>query len=143
MGHRGLPTAALFTDLDRLAEGDVFYIKVLDHTLCYTVDQISTVLPDELDDLSIEKDKDYVTLVTCTPYGVNSHRLLVRGVRTPFDETQEIPVYTVTDIDSFWSGLPVQYRHALIGAGVIVVFLILWVTVRYIIKKIKQRKEKS
>ena len=143
VGHRGLPTAALFTDLDRLVKGDVFYIKVLDQTLCYTVDRISTVLPDELDDLSIEKDKDYVTLVTCTPYGVNSHRLLVRGVRTPFDEKQEIPVFAVSDIDCFWSGLPVQYRHALIGAGVIVVFLIIWVTVRSVIKKIKQRKEKS
>ena len=143
VGHRGLPTAALFTDLDRLVTGDVFYIKVLDHTLCYTVDQILTVLPDETDSLAIEKDKDLVTLVTCTPYGVNSHRLLVRGVRTPFDDTKEIPVYSGTDMGSFWSRLPVQYRHALIGAAVILVFLFFWVTVRFIIKKVKQRKERS
>ena len=142
-GHRGLPTAELFTDLDRMEKGDVFYIKVLNRTLCYTVDQILTVLPDQTEALSIQKDKDYVTLVTCTPYGVNSHRLLVRGVRTPFDDTKEIPVYQSTDMESFWSRLPVQYRHMLIGAGIIVVFLIVWTSVRFIIKKCKQRKEES
>ena len=80
-GHRGLPSAKLFSDLDQLAEGDVFLLRVLDETLTYEVDQIRTVLPDELDDLAIEEGKDYCTLVTCTPYGINSHRLLVRGHR--------------------------------------------------------------
>ena len=80
-GHRGLPSAKLFSDLDQLTEGDVFLLRVLDETLTYEVDQIRTVLPNELDDLAIEEGKDYCTLVTCTPYGINSHRLLVRGHR--------------------------------------------------------------
>ena len=80
-GHRGLPSAKLFTDIDKLAEGDTFTITVLDRTLTYEVDQIRIVLPYELNDLSIEPDKDLCTLVTCTPYGVNTHRLLVRGHR--------------------------------------------------------------
>ena len=80
-GHRGLPSAKLFSDLDQLTEGDVFLLRVLDETLTYDVDQIRTVLPDELDDLAIEEGKEYCTLVTCTPYGINSHRLLVRGHR--------------------------------------------------------------
>lgn len=80
-GHRGLPSAKLFSDLDQLTEGDVFLLRVLDETLTYEVDQIRTVLPDELDDLAIEEGKEYCTLVTCTPYGINSLRLLVRGHR--------------------------------------------------------------
>ncbi len=80
-GHRGLPSAKLFTDIDKLAEGDTFTITVLDRTLTYEVDQIRIVLPYELNDLSIDPDKDLCTLVTCTPYGVNTHRLLVRGHR--------------------------------------------------------------
>lgn len=80
-GHRGLPSAKLFSNLDQLTEGDVFLLRVLDETLTYEVDQIRTVLPDELDDLAIEEGKEYCTLVTCTPYGINSHRLLVRGHR--------------------------------------------------------------
>ena len=80
-GHRGLPSAMLFSDLDQLTEGGVFLLRVLDETLTYEVDQLRTVLPDELDDLAIEEGKEYCTLVTCTPYGINSHRLLVRGHR--------------------------------------------------------------
>ena len=84
--HRGLPSATLFTDLDRLAEGDHFYIHVLDRTLAYEVDQILTVEPTELDALGRVPGEDLVTLVTCTPYGVNSHRLLVRGHRVEYAE---------------------------------------------------------
>jgi len=80
-GHRGLPSAKLFSDLDDLVEGDVFLLQMLDETLAYEVDQISIVLPKDLENLEIEEDKDYCTLVTCTPYGINSHRLLVRGHR--------------------------------------------------------------
>ena len=80
-GHRGLPSAKLFTDLDRVTEGDTFTVTVLNQTIAYEVDQISVVLPNDLSNLDIAADKDYCTLVTCTPYGVNSHRLLVRGHR--------------------------------------------------------------
>jgi sortase A len=82
-GHRGLPSAKLFSDLNMLTEGDIFIINTLDRTLTYEVDQIRIVLPDELDDLAIDPEQDYCTLVTCTPYGVNTHRLLVRGHRIP------------------------------------------------------------
>lgn len=81
--HRGLPTAKLFTRLDRLKQGDVFMITVLDRLLTYEVDQVLVVLPEELDALYIQEGRDYVTLQTCTPYGINSHRLLVRGRRIP------------------------------------------------------------
>ena len=82
--HRGLPSAALFTDLDRLEEGDHFLLHVLDETLSYEVDQILTVEPDETDALAVEEGEDLVTLITCTPYGVNTHRLMVRGHRVPY-----------------------------------------------------------
>ncbi|MDO4308181.1 MAG: class C sortase [Eubacteriales bacterium] len=80
-GHRGLPSAKLFTNLDQLTEGDVFLVQVLDETLTYEVDQILIVEPDDVSALEIEEGKDYFTLVTCTPYAINSHRLLVRGHR--------------------------------------------------------------
>ncbi|MBR0404838.1 MAG: class C sortase [Eggerthellaceae bacterium] len=80
-GHRGLPSAKLFTDLDKVVEGDTFTITVLDRTCTYEVDQIRIVLPEDLANLSIEPGSDYCTLITCTPYGVNTHRLLVRGHR--------------------------------------------------------------
>ncbi len=85
-GHRGLPSSKLFTDLDKLREGDVFYIYVLNDILAYKIDQIKTVLPAQTQDLQIIKGEDHVTLVTCTPYGVNTHRLLIRGTRIPYEE---------------------------------------------------------
>lgn len=86
--HRGLPSAKLFTDLDKLKMGDHFLISVLDDTLCYEVDKISVVEPTETEGLVVEEGQDFVTLLTCTPYGVNSHRLLVRGHRVPFEEVE-------------------------------------------------------
>ena len=80
-GHRGLPSAKLFTDLDKMVDGDIFVLRVLDETLTYVVDRILIVEPYEMDALEIEAGKDYCTLVTCTPYGINTHRLLVRGHR--------------------------------------------------------------
>ncbi|MDD7114777.1 MAG: class C sortase [Lachnospiraceae bacterium] len=82
--HRGLPSATLFTDLDKLEKGDHFLLHVLDDTLCYEVDQISVVEPEQTEALSVVEGEDLVTLLTCTPYGVNSHRLLVRGHRVPY-----------------------------------------------------------
>lgn len=83
-GHRGLPSAKLFTNLDKVVVGDVFFLNVLGDTLAYEVDQIHIVLPEEMSMLSIEEGKDLCTLVTCTPYGINSHRLLVRGHRVDY-----------------------------------------------------------
>ena len=80
-GHRGLPSAKLFSDLDKVVEGDIFTVNVLDSTITYMVDQIRIVLPEDVDELAIQAGRDYCTLVTCTPYGINSHRMLVRGKR--------------------------------------------------------------
>ena len=81
-GHRGLPSAKLFTDLDKVAVGDTFVLRILDEVLTYEVDQILIVEPHETEALLIEEGKDYCTLVTCTPYAINTHRILVRGERT-------------------------------------------------------------
>ena len=91
-GHRGLPSSKLFSDLDKMEIGDTFCIIIHDKVLTYQVDQIKIVLPTETDDLRIVKGKDYCTLLTCTPYGVNSHRLLVRGKRVDTPETIDIRV---------------------------------------------------
>ena len=140
-GHRGLPTAELFTDLDRMETGDIFFIKILDRTFCYKVDQILTVLPQETQELAIVNGKDYVTLITCTPYGVNSHRLLVRGVRQEYAEEAPIPIYETDLTDSsFWSNLPAQYRHMLIGVAAVLIFLILRRIVIIIKNTLKKRR---
>ena len=114
-GHRGLPSAKLFCDIDQLKEGDVFMIQVLDDTLTYEVDQIRTVLPTEMKDLRIEEGKDYCTLVTCTPYGVNTHRLLVRGHR--IETTEAIHVSAdATQMDM---------RYAALVIGIIILLVLL------------------
>ncbi|WP_295067232.1 class C sortase [Ruminococcus sp.] len=95
-GHRGLPSARLFTDLDKMELGDIFYITVLSEVFTYQVDQIKTVKPYEIDDLKIDPSKDYCTLFTCTPYGINSHRLLVRGER--IETKEEYKVYVANDV---------------------------------------------
>lgn len=89
-GHRGLPSSKLFTDLDKLEPGDLFYITILNQVFTYQVDQVKTVLPVEVDDLQPAAGKDYCTLMTCTPYGINSHRLLVRGVRVDNAEEKAV-----------------------------------------------------
>ena len=110
-GHRGLPSSELFTRLDEVEVGDIFYIHVLDEVHAYQVDQITTVEPDELENLVAEPDKDLVTLVTCTPYAVNSHRLLVRGVRVAYEpEEDPQPENEVTirplDFSYLWYYIP-------------------------------------
>lgn len=88
-GHRGLPSSRLFSDLNQLENGDMFYIYVLDQVLAYQVDQISIVEPSDIEKLKMEEGKDYITLVTCTPYAINTHRLLVRGKRIEYKEEEE------------------------------------------------------
>lgn len=97
-GHRGLPTSELFTNIDQLVEGDTFELHVLGKTLTYQVDQIRIVLPDQVQDLAIEPGQDLCTLVTCTPYQINTHRLLVRGHRIATVETADVPA-DATQID--------------------------------------------
>ncbi len=95
-GHRGLPSSTLLSDLDKLQEGDIFLLHVLDEILAYEVDQIRIVLPEETDDLKITTGDDFCTLVTCTPYSVNTHRLLVRGHRVDYTE----PLNNIIDEDA-------------------------------------------
>lgn len=95
-GHRGLPSAKLFTDLDKLVVGDTFVISILNENLTYRVDQIKVVLPEDTSELTITNGKDYCTLVTCTPYGINTHRMLVRGHRVE-NEEEELVVFITAD----------------------------------------------
>ena len=110
--HSGMASSKLFSDIDQLAAGDVFYIHVLGEVLAYKVDAIHTVLPTDTRLLQIEDDKDYVTLVTCTPFGVNTHRLLVRGHRVPYVPEQEAPATAEKPVASSWT------QHYLTGLAV-------------------------
>ena len=117
--HSGLASSKLFSDIDQLTEGDTFYIHVLGDTLAYKVDSINTVLPTDTRLLQIEDGKDYVTLVTCTPFGVNTHRLLVRGHRVPYLPEQEATAAEETRAASSWTH---HYLTGLaIGLGTVVV----------------------
>lgn len=107
--HSGMASSKLFSDIDQLTEGDTFYIHVLGDTLAYRVDAIHTVLPTDTHLLQIEDGKDYVTLVTCTPFGVNTHRLIVRGHRVPYVPEQEAPAAAEKPAESSWT------RHYLTG----------------------------
>ena len=120
-GHTGLSSAKLFTDLTEMKKEDLFFIHVLDRTLAYKVDQISVVRPEDTRKLQIIKGKDYVTLVTCTPYGVNDHRLLVRGVRTKYVKKQRSSIRPRNQ-DSQWMR---TYKKAIAIGLMIVTALIL------------------
>ena len=120
-GHTGLSSAKLFTDLTEMKKEDLFFIHVLDRTLAYKVDQISVVRPEDTRKLQIVKGKDYVTLVTCTPYGVNDHRLLVRGIRTKYVKKQRSSIRPRNQ-DSQWMK---TYKKAIAIGLMIVTALIL------------------
>lgn len=122
-GHRGLPSATLFTDLDQLQEGDTFQIHVLDEVLTYEVDQIHVVEPDDVSLLAISEGEDLCTLVTCTPYGVNSHRLLVRGVRVPYEGEEEI---SSTPVDTMLEAVQNYYMlYLILGLSVTLLIILL------------------
>ena len=110
--HSGMASSKLFSDIDQLAEGDTLYIHVLGEVLAYKVDAIHTVLPTDTSPLQIEDNKDLVTLVTCTPFGVNTHRLLVRGHRVPYVPEQEAPAAAEKPVASSWT------QHYLTGLGI-------------------------
>lgn len=120
-GHRGLPSAKLFTDLNKLVEGDIFTLTVLDRVLTYQVDQIRIVLPEETKDLAIQPGRDFLTLITCTPYGVNSHRLLVRGVRI---ETMQEAVIIPRDASRMPGYTVASFMDIAIGIFVMSLFFI-------------------
>ena len=120
-GHRGLPSAKLFSDLDAMEVGDMFYLTVLDQTLTYQVDKITVILPEDSSELTLFPGKDYCTLMTCTPYGINTHRLLVRGVRVENDK-ELIDVRVTAD------ALKVEPLYVVpFIAGPVLLVMILWV----------------
>ncbi len=116
-GHRGLPSSSLFTDLDLLEIGDIFYIEVLGNTSAYQIDQIKTVLPTETQNLEIVEGEDYVTLITCTPYSVNTHRLLVRGTRVDYQKAIE---EQANEVDN---GIHVPFEIQILFIGFTVIML--------------------
>lgn len=137
--HRGLPSAKLFTDIDRLEKGDVFYLHVLDEVMAYQVDQILPMV--EKDDiatleaaLQVVEDEDYVTLFTCTPYGVNTHRLLVRGSRIPYVEQEETESIVTDSMVERVQNNNVLYIVSFLGA-----FYLLIVFVSFLFKLHKKR----
>lgn len=126
-GHRGLPSAKLFTNLDQLKEGNVFILSVLDEELTYMVDQISVVLPEDVSQLTFEDGKDLCTLVTCTPYGVNSHRLLVRGHRVPNETVKIMRV----------SSEAVQIQRIWVTIAVCIPLVLIWLIFIIIRRKVR------
>lgn len=126
--HRGLPSASLFTDLDQIKKGDKFYIYIMDKILTYQVDQILVIDPSNTEPLQIQEGKDYITLVTCTPYAVNTHRLLVRGTRV-LEENPKEKIEIANTMDSSKMALYV---------GLILGIMILSITV-YIVRQIVKR----
>ena len=110
--HSGMASSKLFSDIDQLAEGDIFHIHVLGEVLAYEVDAINTVLPTDTSLLQIKDGRDYVTLVTCTPFGINTHRLLVRGHRVPYTLEQEVSAAEEKPVASSWT------QHYLTGLGI-------------------------
>ena len=133
--HRGLPSAKLFTDIDQLAQGDRFYLHILNGDLAYEVDQVLPMVDkDDFDTLEealkVEPGQDYVTLFTCTPYGVNSHRLLVRGHRVPYDGELES-----TPVESMVQAIQNYYMlYLLLGLGVTVLAIL-------ILRRVMRRKK--
>ena len=135
-GHTGLNKAKLFTDLTSVQKGDMFFVSVLGRKMAYVVDDINVVLPDDTSRLQVVEGKDYVTLITCTPYGVNDHRLLVRGVRTEYTaEEYEGEQKKDSTKDSLWIS---AYKKALaIGVVAVIVLAILLAASQ----KVRSRKE--
>ena len=120
-GHRGLPSAKLFSDLDAMELGDVFYLTVLDQTLTYMVDKITVIVPEDSSELGLFPGKDYCTLMTCTPYGINTHRLLVRGVRVENDKE-------LVDVRVTADALKINPLYVVpFIAGPVLLLMILWV----------------
>ena len=136
-GHRGLPSAKLFTDIDKLVEGDTWTVNVLNKTLTYEVDRIRVVEPTDLSNLQIEQGKDYFTLVTCTPYGINTHRLLVRGHRVDNAQGEANVIADALQIE------PVYIAPFLAIPFIVVLLIIMMVSTEYMKrrKKIRQKAE--
>ena len=140
-GHSGMATQKMFTDLEQLAVGDVFYLHILDETLAYQVDSIKTVLPYDTSLLGIVSGKDYCTLVTCTPYGVNTHRLLVRGTRIPYEKAEVIVEETAQEEQPRSSWEEKYLLGLFLGVlAVLIVFLAAFILMRLRRKYVARRK---
>lgn len=126
--HRGLPSAKLFSNLDEMEEGDTFQITVLSRVLTYQVDQIHIVEPGDLDDLQVDPEKDYCTLMTCTPYGINTHRLLVRGVRVDGSANAYVPA------DAY------QIEPNVVAVATTITITVIMIVISFVMWAVKRRK---
>lgn len=136
--HRGLPSATLFTDLDKLREGDYFFLYMLDETLVYQIDQIAIVDPSDTSLLTVEDGEDYVTLLTCTPYGVNTERLLVRGTRTYLAEEEVVEVKKQEAAKKTGSLYTNYTLWVVVGLSVTALFTIILLIIE---RKMRKRKQ--
>lgn len=136
-GHTGLSNAKLFTDIDKLEEGDVFYIYVMNKTLAYSIDQIKVVEPSDTSALKIDDENDYVTLVTCTPYGLNTHRLLVRGTRIPYVESEKKVQPSLVEKSTYNE----EYMSAIIIGGLVMAgLLFIYILIKVVLRICRKRK---
>ena len=145
-GHSGMATQKMFTDLEQLSVGDVFYLHILDETLAYQVDRIKTVLPYDTSLLGITSGRDYCTLVTCTPYGINTHRLLVRGTRIAYEEAEVIVEETAQEEQQQSRWEEKYLLGLLLGVlAVLILFLaaviVMWIRKKYIARQKSARRK--
>lgn len=140
--HSGMASQRMFSDLPQLKEGDVFYLEVLNETLAYQVDQIKTVLPHDTTYLGIEAEQDLCTLVTCTPFGVNTHRLLVRGHRIPYEEAEVIvQQQEQADVKTSSTWQNEYIKGIAIGLGFVIFFLIIFLII-WLLRRCRHEKKK-
>lgn len=136
-GHTGLPNAELFTRLDELEVGDIFYIHVLDEVLTYKIYETKVILPDKIDELQINNGEDLITLVTCTPYGVNSHRLLVKARRTEYEEYNKLELPKDEEVKQNKNNKRYYLTGIQIGTVVLIVVLLIIILIIILIKRRK------
>ena len=141
--HTGLSSEKMFSDLEAVEVGDIFYIHVLNETLAYQVDQIEVVLPTDISKIKIEKGEDYVTLITCTPYAVNTHRLLVRGTRIPYEEAVvvEQEIEETKTAESSWNQ---HYLKGIVaGLALLIILLLIYFIIKFIVNGVKKCRKKK
>lgn len=145
-GHSGLPSSRLFTDLDQLTYGDTFTVTVLNRSVTYTVDRVEVVEPEEAEHQEFEKGEDYCTLVTCTPIGVNSHRLLVRGKRVPELETEaaeEAAESTERETEANNGITPYQVQVAIAAAAIALILVMIVIVIAALFRKRRNRRRQG
>ena len=140
-GHTGLSSAKLFTDLTQMENGDVFFLHIMGEKLAYKVDNISVIKPEDIEQLTVTQGKDYCTLITCTPYGINSHRLVVRGERTEYKEAEQQPEnFEIKKTQSKWQQ---EYTKSIIIASFCFILMLLLLMLYREVQKNRRKKRRK